>query len=194
MAGALDTSGGFKVIVHGVIESAECVDAGLLYVRSQLVKGTDWRIDERTSAEKSSSIDIVTQLAERLPGPVPKFTWNSPFDIILHSTNPSGWPQIALGLTTLDANMKDIVKGYARCHVPMRPGTTTLDLPLMQPTYSTPQHRLFGSLSGAQPELRDLTFLCHSDDRLVVTMKRAPGYIRVKFDVAMIGLSALGYE
>jgi B9 domain-containing protein 1 len=185
---------GFTLIVHGMIESAECVDAGLLYARTQLVKGPDWRITDRSTGEKSGTVDLVTQLAERLPGPVPRFTWNAPFELKLTSTNPSGWPQLALALTTLDPTMKDSVIGYARVHVPLRAGLTTVDLPLMRPEHQTPQFRLFGSLTGTPAELRDLSFLCHSDDRLVVNMVRSPGFVRVRFDVALIGFSALGYD
>lgn len=181
----------FTLVVHGTIECAECLDAGVLYCRSTLVKGRDWALALQ-SGERANTLSVITQMSERLPGPVAKFTWNAPFEFVLQSTNITGWPQISLSLTTIGPDGKDAVVAYSRCLVPMHQGVITMDLPLIQPEFSQPQHQVFGF--SRQPELRDPAFLCSTEDRIVLTAKRLPGYIRVSFNVAINGLSALGYD
>ena len=182
----------FTVVVHGTIVSAECPSADVLYCRSRLVRGKEWSV-AAFGAERANTIDVVTQQAEKMVGPSARFTWNTPFEVVLQSTNPFGWPQLALGLGAVDASGTDHVAAYARCHVPMRSGTHTMDLPLMAPDYSQPQHRLFGAFSPA-PELRDFAFLCSTtDDRVVLTAKPVPGFVRVSFNVMISGMEELGY-
>jgi len=184
----------FDVIVHGVVESAECLESDMLYARTVLVKGADWSFKPVTSGDSPQRSEVITQMSERLPGPSAVFVWNAPFECALRSTNVSGWPQIAVALTTINSNGTDTVVGYARCHVPLHAGRHTLDLPLMQPVFSTPQHALFGALSGVKPELRDLSFLCSTDDRIVMQSRRIPGYVRLTLSVFVVGLEHLGYD
>lgn len=185
--------GCFTVVIHGTIVAAECADHEVLYCRSRLVKGKEWSI-VTSGAERANTIDVVTQQAEKQPGASARFTWNTPFEAVLQSTNPFGWPQLALGLGRVDTSGSDRIYAYSRCHVPMQSGNYTLDLPLLAPTYSEPKHQLFGAF-GQGPELRDFTFLCStSDDRVVLTAKPVPGYIRVSFNVMISGLDELGYS
>ena len=186
---------GFTVVVHGLIEGAESLAADMLYCRCTLVKGKDWILATAPSGTVGASTpEIITQMCERLPGPVAKFTWNAPFDFTLTSTNTFGWPQMAIALTTVDNSGKDVVVGYARCHIPAHAGHYTKDLPLIEPIASTPQHKLFGFFSGTRPELRDPSFLCSGEDRIVMTAKMLSGYVRVTFDVVVSGRQALGYD
>jgi len=184
--------GCFTVVVHGTIVAAECPDHEVLYCRSRLVRGKEWSL-VTSGAERANTIDVLTQQADKQPGASARFTWNTPFECVLQSTNPFGWPQLALGLGRVDNSGNDHIHAYARCHIPMQSGNFTLDLPLLAPTYSQPQHQLFGALQ--QPELRDFTFLCStSDDRVVLTAKPVPGYVRVSFNVMISGLDELGYS
>jgi B9 domain-containing protein 1 len=191
MAGA--SGGTFRVIVHGTVESAECLEAPMLYCRTTLALGREWSLVLQ-GTERANTVDVVTQMAECQAGPVPRFAWNSPFEFVLESGSPRGWPQVALGLTRIDASGVDHVVAYARCHVPMRPGVYRMDLPLLSPVYATPQHKLFGAFSG-RPELRDFAFLCSlSQDRAVLSARPVHGYVRVAFDVTITGMAALGYS
>ncbi len=189
---AAASSSTFNLVVHGSIDCAECLDAGLLYCRSTLVKGRDWTLALQ-SGERANTLNVITQLSERLPGPIAKFTWNAPFEFVLQSTNVTGWPQIALSLTTIGPDGRDVVVCYSRCLIPMHAGVVTMDLPLMQPEYAQPQHRLFGMFAST-PEVRDPALWCSTDDRLVLSAKRLPGYVRVTFNVAVSGLANLGYD
>jgi hypothetical protein len=184
--------GCFTVVIHGTIVGAEVPDADVLYCRSRLVRGREWAV-VAMGAERVNTVDVVTQQAEKQPGPTARFTWNAPFEVVLQSTNPFGWPQLALALGTVDSSGKDRIAAYARCHVPMQPGSHALDLPLLAPAYSQPQHQFFGAFA-VQPELRDPTFLCStSDDRVVLTARPVPGHVRVTFNVMVSGLEELGY-
>lgn len=186
--------GGLEVTVHGNVECAECLEAGMLYARTVLVMGKDWMHSPTASGERAVNSEVITQMSERLPGPVAKFTWNAPFEFALKSTNVTGWPQLAVAICTLTGNGADTVIGYARCHIPFHSGRRTLSLPLMQPVHSTPQHQLFGALTGVTPELRDISFLCTGEDRVVMTAKRLPGYVRISFDVLITGMNDHGYS
>jgi hypothetical protein len=156
--------------------------------------GKDWSQTPCASGERAVNVEVITQMSERLPGPVAKFTWNAPFEFSLKSTNVSGWPQIGIALSTINRSGADETIGYARCHVPMRSGHKTIDLPLIAPMFSTDQHKLFGIIAGTKPELRDMAFLCSGEDRVVMTAQRLPGYVRVSFNVHINGMSALGYD
>jgi B9 domain-containing protein 1 len=112
----------FQLIVHGTVESAECLSAGSMYCRSTVVIGRDWSYVVQ-GGERANTVDVVTQLAERKPGPQALFTWNTPFEFVLESPTPAGWPQIAFAATSIRADGKDTVVGYARCHVPRKPGS-----------------------------------------------------------------------
>jgi B9 domain-containing protein 1 len=184
---------GFTVVVHGTVESAECTESELAFCRTTLVHGPDWSL-ERLGGDVANTVDVVTQMAERLPGPNPRFVWNAPFEFVLHSSNAHGWPQIALALTNIDRRTgAEQVLAYARCHVPLRSGVVTLDLPLMQTQQATPQHKVFGALSGP-PELRNLSFLCSAEDRIVMSARRIPGHVRLSFHVAVSDMAALNYS
>ena len=167
---------------------------GVLYCRGTVVKGKDWRVTPQTGVQSATTTEVVTQMSERLPGPIAKFVYNMPLDCQLSSSNMQGWPQIAFALYTVDGVGKDIAVAYTRCRVPVHSGHTSMDLPLMQPVFTTPQHQLFSVFSGTSPELRDPAFLCTAEDRIVLTMKRVPGYLRVQFDVRVVGLALLGYD
>ena len=186
--------GSFTVIVHGVVEGAECLEAGVLYAKATIVKGKDWALAATASGDRPQSLEVTTQMSERLPGPVAKFSWNAPFEVQLRSTNISGWPQLGVSLMTVTPEGVDVAIAYGRCHVPLQSGRKTIDMPLMQPVYSTPQHRLFGALTGTQPELRDISFLCTGDDRLVISARRLPGHVRITLNVMINGMAAQGYE
>ena len=184
--------GYFTVVIHGPIVAAECPDEKVLYCRSRLVRGKEWNV-VTSGAERANTIDVITQQAEKQPGASARFTWNTPFEVVLQSTNPFGWPQLALGLGCVTPSGEDQIKAYSRCHVPMQSGNYTLDLPLLAPQYSEPKHHIFGAFKT--PEFRDFTFLCSTtDDRVVMTAKPVPGYVRVSFNVMISGLDELGYS
>jgi B9 domain-containing protein 1 len=182
-----------SLVVHGTIDGGEFSEADMTYCRATVVKGPDWKVSVQ-SGEKAAVADVVTQMCEKQPGPIPKYTWNTPFSFVLNSTNPFGWPQICLSLMTVDKVGEDRVVGYARCHVPMKPGRAVVRAEIISPMYSTPQHQLFGGMFGVNPELRDPAWLCSGEGREIMLASSYGGYINVSMDVNIAGLGNLGYD
>ena len=168
---------------------------GILYCRSSLVHGPDWTLST-FSGEHANTIDVITQMSERLPGPQPKFVWNTPFEFAATATSVTGWPQVAFSVFAAEgAASGGNCVGYARCHVPLTAGRHTLQLSVMQPVQSTSSRQLLSLVSGHKTELRDAPgFLCHCQDRAVVTAKPLSGKLTVSFDVAISGRTAMGYN
>jgi B9 domain-containing protein 1 len=183
----------FTLVVHGVVEEAECPEGGLLYVRAQVKKGKDWNWVP-PSGETVALTDVISQMSERLPGAVPKFAWNLPFDFVFTSSNPHGWPQIAISLMTLDPVGNDVVFGYSQVRVPVHRGRSTVKLPIFRPIFASAQHSLFAWAFGTLPELRDPGWLCSGEDREVMFSQTVMGYVKVSFDVEVVGLRHLNYE
>ena len=182
----------FKLIVHGTVESAECLSAGSMYCRSTVVIGRDWSYVVQ-GGERANTVDVVTQIAERKPGARALFTWNAPFEFVLESPTPAGWPQLALSAMTIGGDGKGVAMGYARCHVPRKPGTYTVQLPMLDPVYSAPKHQLFGKFAR-KPEMADPTFLCSPDDHAFLSAKAVPGHIQVTFHVALQNFEQMGFH
>ncbi len=187
-----DANRNFKLVVHGTLESAECLSVSSMYCRSSVVIGKDWSFLVE-GGERANTVEVVTQLAERKPGAQALFTWNTPFEFVLESPTPAGWPQVAISATKIGSDGKDEVVGYARCHVPRKPGTHKLTLRMLEPKHATPQHELFGRFSS-KPELKDPAFLCAADDHAFLNARSVPGHVTVSFHVALINFEAMGYR
>ncbi|KPI89605.1 hypothetical protein ABL78_1270 [Leptomonas seymouri] len=109
---------GFQVLVHGVLEGAECVEVGSMFARTQLFFGPDWsflessggngeEVDEETGGDLvvpaySKNAEVVTQLSDCCKGPIPYFSFTAPFEFALASTNPFGWPQLVITFHTVE--------------------------------------------------------------------------------------------
>ncbi|KAG5496087.1 hypothetical protein JKF63_02385 [Porcisia hertigi] len=108
----------FEVMVHGVLEGAECVEVGSMFARTQLFFGPDWTLLEKNSGvgdevdeedeedlvvpTYSNNAEVVTQLSDCAKGPIPYFSFTAPFEFALTSTNPFGWPQLVITLHTIE--------------------------------------------------------------------------------------------
>ena len=191
---ASDSDRNFRLVVHGTVESAECLSASQLYCRSTLVVGRDWAYVVQ-GGERANTVDVVTQLSERKKGAQALFTWNTPFEFVLESPTPAGWPQLALSVTSIDASGTDTVQGYARCHVPRKPGSYSLRMSMLKPVNGTPKHQLFGMFPGnKKPEIKDPAFLCSPDDHAFLTAEAVQGHVTVTFNVALQNFGRLGYQ
>lgn len=217
-------SKGFQVLVHGVLEGAECLEGGLLFARTQLFFGTDWSFlmasqphdgrggsgdDEVVYPTYSNNAEIVTQVSDRTQCPFAYFSWAAPFEFALHSTNPHGWPQLVVTLhsvqgkaPTRDAAGKDgaslgsgeTIIAYSRCFIPMTSGYHKRRVSLMQLENATPKHQFIGMLTREQPVLRDLSYLCRGDDRVVLSARPVEGHVKLTFSVVITGMDSCGFE
>ncbi|KAG5470837.1 hypothetical protein CUR178_02141 [Leishmania enriettii] len=123
---ALRRGKGFQVLVHGVLEGAECVEAESMFARTQLFFGPDWSFldscgdcggdtatddDDLVVPTYSNNAEVVTQLSDCAKGPIPYFSFTAPFEFALASTNPFGWPQLVITFHTLEGGGSGSEKG-----------------------------------------------------------------------------------
>ncbi|CCW62697.1 unnamed protein product [Phytomonas sp. EM1] len=215
---------GFQVFVHGVVEGAECDEASSLFARTQLFFGPDWSfLSLPTTKDGSSNLndsnvvyttyshnaEVITQLSDRSTGPFANFVWAAPFEFALHSTNPHGWPQLIVTLHTItskplnvvahraygrDLDCRDAIVGYSRCFVPMQSGHHSRQLSIMQLENATKKHQLISFLTREAPVLRDVSYICRGDDRVVLTTRPVSGYVKLTFVVMIQGMSSCGFD
>lgn len=118
---------GFQVVVHGVLEGAECVEVGSLFARTQLFFGPDWAFLESHGGygedadgdddgdlvvpTYSNNAEVVTQLSDCSKSPIPYFSFTAPFEFALTSTNPFGWPQLVITLHTVEGTGGSVEAG-----------------------------------------------------------------------------------
>lgn len=212
---------GFQLIVHGVVNGAECMEAKQLFIRTHLFFGADWSFIDFSSGDAdfpsdvvyptyNNNAEIVTQLSDRALSPVPYFSFSAPFEFALQSTNPYGWPQLVVTLHTVESKKSkssekygrteggqgvgDSVIGYGRCLVPMENGFHKLRTRVMQLEHSTNKHKLIGLLTCEKPVLRDLSYLCRGDDRVVLSAKPLSAHVDLTFSVVVNGLESCGFH
>lgn len=56
------------------------------------------------------------------PLPDGRFVWNFPFEFVLKSTNPFGWPRLVLEVDTPNYLGQEITTGYSNVIIPTTPG------------------------------------------------------------------------
>lgn len=210
---------GFSVLVHGMVEGAECVEAGTLFARTQLFFGPDWSFlssspdkdhepgDAVAFPTYSNNAEIVTQLSDRTLCPFAYFSFAAPFEFALQSTNPYGWPQLVVTLHTIENKKQrrsvhekesnllgsgESIIGYGRCFIPMRNGYHTKHVKVMQLEHATKRHALIGQLTREKPVLRDLSYLCRGDDRVVLSARPLCGHVKLTFNVMIEGMDTCG--
>lgn len=212
-------SKGFQVLVHGVVEGAECFEGNLLFARTQLFFGTDWSFLTSAPPEDgdadvvyptySNNAEIVTQVSDRTQSPFAYFSWAAPFEFALHSTNPHGWPQLVVTLHSVTSNGQamdgdgkggthlgsgEAIVAYGRCFVPMTSGYHTKRVSIMQLENATKKQQLFSMLTREKPVLRDLSYLCRGDDRVVLTARPVEGHVKLTLSVMITGMDGCGFE
>eukprot|EP00796_Vickermania_ingenoplastis_P013383 gene13383-9210_t len=210
-------SKGFQVIVHGMINGAECMETTQMFVRTHLFFGADWSFMEFNDAKFESGVihptynnnaEIITQLSDRALSPIPYFAFSAPFEFALQSTNPYGWPQIVVTLHSVENKKeKDTPKtsgglqgigesviGYGRCFVPMENGHHAKRVRVMQLEHSTNKQKLVGMITREKPILRDLSYLCRGDDRVVLAAKPLSAHVDLTFSVVVNGLESCGFN
>lgn len=211
---------GFQLIVHGVVNGAECMETGQLFIRTHLFFGADWSFIDFSSGETqfpsdvvyptyNNNAEIVTQFSDRALSPIPYFSFSAPFEFALQSTNPYGWPQLVVTLHSIESKKStvsenqgrggvqgvgDSVIGYGRCFVPMDNGFHKVRTRIMQLEHSTNKHKLISLLTREKPVLRDLSYLCRGDDRVVLSAKPLAAHVDLTFSVVVNGLESCGFN
>ena len=122
------TSSSFFLVVTGNIESAissetSCLNEKL-YCRYSFSYGEDWEVVHGVSMglTQIASQGMISNNDDEGGNIV---VFNFPIEISFQSTNPHGWPRLALSIFGFDFMGRDVVKGYASVLLPITPGRHT---------------------------------------------------------------------
>lgn len=118
--------------------------------------------------------------------------WNFPIDIKFKTTNPYGWPRIAISVYGVDFLGRDVVRGYGSALVPLSPGQHIIDVPMYVPLASSELNQWISWIWGNPPEFFDSKFVTQNDGR-EVTRVQSTGVVRLKINLSTKGMQATGY-
>ena len=122
----------FFVMVTGQIESSTASLGDKLYCRYSFSYGEDWNIVHGVSmglSQLAASQDMISNSTNDDEVVV----WNFPIEISFQSTNPQGWPRLALSIYGLDFLGRDVLRGYASLMLPISSGRHTKYLKAYRP-------------------------------------------------------------
>ena len=163
------------------IKSCETNRAYDLYCKYSFAYGGDWIIE--TGCEEG-----VTQTGKKDSDGVS--VWNFPIEASFQASKPFGWPQIIVAVYGTNLFGQEVIVGYGAVHVPTRTGSETLNVPLYTRAPSSLFQKFVSSITGANSEAISLNIVADGDTREILKTE-SEGFVRVKFDVSMIGLTRL---
>jgi len=152
---SIPQSTSFFLMVTGHIESASSHSSSCLndklYCRYSYSYGSeDWKVVHGVSHGHSQiATQGVVSSNDDEGGNV--IVWNFPIEISFQSTNPQGWPRLALSIYGLDFAGRDVLRGYASMLVPMSPGRHTKYLKTYRPVSGSKLVQFVNWLFGTNP-------------------------------------------
>ncbi|XP_018620074.1 B9 domain-containing protein 1 isoform X1 [Scleropages formosus] len=176
----------FLVMINGQIEGANFPEYDDLYCKYCFVYGNDW-------APTSGLEEGISQIACRGQGTQPALVWNFPLEITFKSTNPFGWPQIAVSVYGPDTFGNDVVRGYGAVHVPLTPGKHVRTVPMFVPESTSRLQKFTSWLMGRRPEFTDPKVVAQGEGR-EVTRVRSQGTVTISFNIVTKDMKKLGYD
>lgn len=181
----MNTPSDFHLMVTGQIRSGDLNGADNLYCRYTLVYGNDWSIAHGPDTGLS-------QIAHRGNSVNGSVVWNFPIDVTFRSTNPFGWPRIAISIYGVDGLGRDVVVGYGSLLIPTCPGQYERIVHMYAPVSSSLLQQFLAWVGGTPPEFYDTAFVAQPTGR-DVTRVQARGIVRVSLNVLPRGMGSFGY-
>jgi len=186
-------------MVTGHIESVDsynCVEQ--LYCRYSFSYGPDWEVVHGVSMGLSQ---VGRRGGAMLPcphddadGTGTAIVWNFPLDVAWSSTNPHGWPRLALSVYGIDFLGRDVAVGYASLLLPLGPGSYAKRLRLYRPVSGSRVVRFANWLLGTAPEYYDSRRVARGEGRAATRVASADDRaVRVTLNVALKDLTACGF-
>ena len=160
---SIPQSTSFFLMVTGHIESASshsstCLNDKLYCRYSYSYGSEDWKIVHGVSHGYSQiATQGVVSSNDDEGGNV--IVWNFPIEISFQSSNPQGWPRLALSIYGLDFAGRDVLRGYASMLVPMSPGRHTKYLKTYRPVSGSKLVQFVNWLFGTNPGKYDMSDL-----------------------------------
>ena len=189
-------SSSFFVMVTGSIESAKSLCTNeQLYCRYTYSYGPDWEVVHGVSM-------VLSQIARR--GIVKSrdarddesnvIVWNFPIEISFQSTNPYGWPRLALSIYGFDLLGRDILRGYASILIPINPGRHTKHLKIFRPVSGGKCQQLLNWIMGTSPEYYDSKMVTKGEGRGVTRVVSEDGMeVKVNLFVTRKDFHSFGF-
>ncbi|CAH0564428.1 unnamed protein product [Brassicogethes aeneus] len=175
------SDGTFLVSIFGQIEYIETLAAAgtSWHCKYEFVSGADWKIIGGIEAGLSQMANAINN--------GDKIVLNFPVEVQFKSTNPYGWPQLVLSVYR---GMQ--LEGYGRTHIPLRPGSHSLEVNLSKPQASSLLGYI-GSFFGYQPELLQPKMLATTAGNNLIRME-SNGTVLLSLNLISQGLQTLGYD
>nr|XP_023026807.1 B9 domain-containing protein 1 [Leptinotarsa decemlineata] len=175
------SDGTFLLCVSGQLEWIDIfATAGTSWhCKYEFFFGADWKVIGGLEAGMSQVANVVDN--------GDKVVLNLPIEIQFKSTNPYGWPQIILSVYK---GMQ--LAGYGRSHMPLKPGSHTVNAHLAKPQASSMLGHI-ASFFGYQPELLQPKMLATTAGNNLIQMEEA-GHAQMTVNVVTQGFQGLGYD
>jgi B9 domain-containing protein 1 len=195
-AAANAPSSSFFVQVTGSIESATASSMSKkLYCRYTFSYGPDWEVVHGVSMGLSQIgrqgvLNPNTNDDERSV-----VVWNFPIEISFQSTNPYGWPRLALSVYGFDFLGRDVVCGYASLLLPINPGRHVKQLKTYRPVSGGKCQQFVNWLMGTNPEYYDSKMVCKGEGRGVTRVVGDDGMVvKVNLFITRKDFNSFGYS
>ncbi|KAL7540420.1 hypothetical protein ACHAXR_012738 [Thalassiosira sp. AJA248-18] len=187
------SSSSFFVMITGHIESARSSSFSVndhLYCRYSFSYGPDWEVVHGVSMGLSQIGHQGLLSSDEGENVI---VWNFPIEISFQSTNPQGWPRLALSIYGFDFMGRDVVRGYASLMLPVTPGRHTRYLKTYRPVSGSKLAQLVNWLMGTNPEYYDSKMVTRGEGRAVTRVVSGDRTVKVNLMVTVKDLSAFGY-
>ena len=122
-----------------------------------------------------------------------RVVFNFPIEISFQSTNPFGWPRIALSIYGPDFLGRDVLRGYASVLVPINPGNHTRIVKTFRPVSGGRFQQLLNWLLGNNPEYYDSKMVTKGEGRSATRVVQDGMSVKVNFLVARKDVNSFGY-
>ncbi|KAL7553618.1 hypothetical protein ACHAWF_016922 [Thalassiosira exigua] len=189
------SSSSFFVMITGHIEAAKSTCYSWndrLYCRYAFSHGPDWEVVHGVSMGLSQVGRPGLQAANDDGSDV--VVWNFPIEISFRSTNPHGWPRLALSVYGFDFLGRDVLRGYASLLLPPTPGRHAKYLTTYRPVSGSAFVQFANWLMGTNPEYYDSKMSTRGEGRAVTRVAGGDRIVKVQLTVTLKDFPAFGYS
>lgn len=188
----------FFLMITGHIESAQTTSSTSLndhlYCRYSFSYGPDWEVVHGVSMGLSQIGRQGVFVENNGQGGNEAIVWNFPIEISFQSTNPHGWPRLAISIYGFDFMGRDVVRGYASLLLPLTPGRHVRYVKTYRPVSGSRCQQFVNWLMGTNPEYYDSKMVTRGDGRSVTRVVSDDGMIvKVALVATRKDFSTFGY-
>lgn len=184
-------SSSFFLVVTGSIESASSLSSNEhLYCRYSFNYGPDWEVVHGMSMGLSQIArqGIVKSKDDS------SIVFNFPIEVSFQSTNPHGWPRLALSIYGFDFLGRDVLRGYASLLLPINPGKHVRKLKTFRPVSGGRFQQLLNWVMGTNPEYYDSKMVTKAEGRSATRVVSEDGMsVKVNLSVMRKDFNSFGY-